>query len=71
MVILVILNAAFVMYVKFMTFGFKGSIFIMSFIEYLNMFCMIHTNVKVFPVHAPPIKKMCKGFEGYLCYIYI
>jgi hypothetical protein len=32
---------------------------------------MIHTNVKVFPIHAPPIKKMCKDFEIHLCYCYI
>jgi hypothetical protein len=59
------------MYVKFMTFGFKRPIFGMSFIQYINMFCMIHTNVKTILVHAPPIKKMCKGFEGYLCFLYI
>jgi hypothetical protein len=32
------------------------------------MFYMIHNNVKVFHVPTPPIKKMCKGFEGYLCF---
>ncbi len=32
------------------------------------MFCMTHTNVKVYRVIAPPAKKMCKGFEGCLCF---
>jgi hypothetical protein len=35
------------------------------------MFCMIHINVKNFPIHAHHVKKMCKGFEGYLCFLYI
>ncbi len=35
------------------------------------MLCMIHINVKNFLVPTPPIKKMCKGFEGYLCFLYI
>jgi hypothetical protein len=59
------------LYVNFMIFGFKGLTFGMFFIEYLNMFCMIHINVKVYHVLAPHVKKMCKGFEGYLCFFYI
>ncbi len=35
------------------------------------MLCMIHINVKFFLVPTPPVKKMCKGFEGYLCFLYI
>ncbi len=35
------------------------------------MFCMMHNNVKVFHVSTPLVKKMCKGFEGYLCFLYV
>jgi hypothetical protein len=35
------------------------------------MFCMTHINVKVYPILAPRTKKMCKGFEGCLCFLYI
>jgi hypothetical protein len=32
---------------------------------------MIHINVKVFPIPAPHVKKMCKGFEWYLFVLHI
>ncbi len=63
-------NANFPIYANFMTFDFKGLAFGMFFIYYLNMFFMIRINVKVFLVHAPLVKKGCKGFKGYIFFIY-
>jgi hypothetical protein len=47
----------FFMYVNFVTYGFKGSMPIISILQYCNMFCMMHINVYIFPVLAPFVKK--------------
>ncbi len=32
------------------------------------MFCMIHMNVNIFLMHAPLVRKRCKGFDGCLVF---
>ncbi len=59
------------MYVNFMILVLKGQHLEKNYIKYLSMFGTIHINVKVFPILAPSIKKICKGLEGYLCFLCI
>ncbi len=50
-----ILNVIFLMYVNFITFGFRMSMFVVSFIQHCNMFYMMDINVYIFLVPTPHV----------------
>jgi hypothetical protein len=69
-VVSLILNVAFLVEANFTILGFKGSTFIICFIYYCNMFCIIHINVNIFSVFTPLVKKMCNGLLGCLVFLH-